>query len=191
MNAYGPSFYYITANHVVFEHGTVHRWFQINIDLKLDDNTANDDRSNIYGLMVEGSTYENIGSMVPAVFMKPNSMDLQVCMFLNGANVCEDLSTAVADTWFNLKIEQTCWITCYVTAYVDDVQVFFWWNGSPETFYNVDGVIGNTYNQDNIVAASGKYYDFTLDQFEDGSDSDIWLTTADHDQTAAANYVAP
>ena len=189
LNAYGPSFQDITANHVVFEHAAVYSWFQVNIDLNLADNTGNANRSNIYGLMVEGSTFENIGSMVPAVFIKPNSMDLEVCMFLDGANICEDLTTATADTWFNLRIEQTCWFYCFVTAYVDETLVFFWWNISPEIFYNVDGVIGNTYNQTDIVAASGKYYDFTLDQSEDGTGLD-WLTTQDHDETAAANYVA-
>ena len=148
----------------------------------------NDERANIYGLMVEDSVFENAGSQIPAVFIKPNSMDLEVCMYLDGENECEDLFTATANTWFNLVIEQTCWIDCYVTAYVDDVFVFYWYNGTPETFYNVDGVIGNTYKQDNIVAASGKYYDFTLDQFEDGS-SETWLTTADHaaGQAGAAN----
>ena len=189
LNAYGPSFQDITANHVVFEHAAVYSWFQVNIDLNLADNTGNANRSNIYGLMVEGSTFENIGSMVPAVFIKPNSMDLEVCMFLDGANICEDLTTATADTWFNLRIEQTCWFYCFVTAYVDETLVFFWWNISPEIFYNVDGVIGNNYNQTDIVAASGKYYDFTLDQSEDGTGLD-WLTTQDHDKTAAANYVA-
>ena len=186
INAYGPSFQAITANHVVFEHATVHKWFRVNIDLNLADNTANPEISNIYGLMVDGSVYENIGSMVPAVFMKAGTMELEVCMFLNGANLCEDLHTATADTWFNLKIEQTCWIECIVTAYIDDVLVFYWWNKSPETFYDVNGVIGNTYNQDDIVPASGKYYDFTLDQYEDGS-TETWLSTEDPDTSAAAN----
>ena len=188
LSAYGPSFYHIKANDIVFEHATVHKWFAVNIDLKLDDNTLNTETANIYGLMTEGSTYPNVGSQIPAVFIKPSSMDLEVCMYLNGESVCEDLYTAAANTWFNLKIEQTCWIECFVTAYVNDALVFYWWNGTPETFYDVDGVIGNTYKQDDFVAASGEYYDFTLNQYEDGS-SETWLTTADHaaGQAGAAN----
>ena len=189
LSAYGPSFQDIIANNVIFEHATVHKWFQVNIDLNLHTNLLNEKRSNIYGLMVKDSTFPDIGSQIPAVFIQPESMTLEVCMFLDGEIFCEDLFTATADTWFNLKIEQTCWIECFVTAYVDDTLVFYWWNSSPKTFYNVDGVIGNTYDQEDIVAASGKYYDFTLTQSEDGTGL-TWLTTSDHDTNGAANYVA-
>ena len=188
LNFYGPSFQPITANHVVFEHATVHQWFQVNIDLNLADNTHTD-RSNIYGIMVKDSIWPNIGSQIPAVFIQPESMQLEVCMFLDGGNLCKEINIATADTWFNLWIEQTCWIECQVSVYVDGILRFYWLNSSPETFYDVKGVIGNTYNQEDIVAASGKYYDFTLDQSEDGTDL-TWLTTADHDSTGAANYVA-
>ena len=50
MNAYGPSFRHITPDHTVFENKTVHKWFSVNIDLNLDDNTANEDRANIFAL---------------------------------------------------------------------------------------------------------------------------------------------
>ena len=160
----------------MFQHATVHKYFQVNIDLKLDDNTANDDRANIYGLMVEDSIFENIGSQIPAVFLEPNSMVLQVCMFFDGANNCETLNAVDADVWFNLKVEQNCWgpdlngdLWCYVHVLINDVYQFFWYNSSPATFYDVDGVIGNTYEQANIVAASGKYKNFYLDQSEDGT----------------------
>ena len=192
MNAYGPSFHYITANHVVFEHATVHKWFQVTIDLKLDDNAANDDRSNIYGLMVEDAVFNNIGSQVPAVFLEPNSMVLQVCMYFAGANNCETLTAVDADEWFTLIVEQNCWVDinanfwCYVHVLIDDAVQFFWYNSSPETFYNVDGVIGNTYDQANIVAASGKYKNFNLDQSEDGSGI-TWAVSAEPTNADAIN----
>ena len=190
MNAYGPIFHYITANHVVFEHATVHRWFQVNIDLKLDDN-ANDERSNIYGLMTADAIYPNIGSQIPAVYLNPNSMILQVCAFLDGGELCKDLDEAVpADEWFNLKVEQTCWLDtdlwCYITVLVDNDPKFYWWNDSPATFYDVDGVIGNTYGQPDIVAASGKYMNFNLDQSEDGTGF-TFETAAKPDHSGAAN----
>jgi len=174
LNAYGPSFHHITPNHIVFQHATVHKYFQVNIDLKLDDNTANDERSNIYGLTVEDSTFENVGSQIPAVFLEPNSMVLQVCMFFDGANNCQSLDPVDADVWFNLKVEQNCWFGiqeyCYIFVGIDgDFSKFYWYNSTPETFYDVDGVIGNTYGQADIVAASGKYMNFNLDQSEDGT----------------------
>ena len=193
MNAYGPSFHHITPNNVVFQHATVHKWFQVNIDLKLDDNSANPDRSNIYGLMTEGSIYPNIGSQIPAVFLEAESMEVQVCMFLDGANTCSSLLVEVtADVWFNLKVEQNCWIDlngdfwCYVTVLKDDVIQFYWYNATPETFYNVEGVIGNTYDQPGIVAASGKYKNFNLDQSEDGSGI-TWAVADEPTNADAAN----
>jgi len=173
MNAYGPIFHDITANHVVFEHATVHKWFQVNIDLKLDDNALNDEKSNIYGL-TDGSIYPNIGSQIPAVYLNANSMILRVCTFLDDAELCRDLDDPVAiDTWFNLKVEQTCWLDtdlwCYISVLVDNDPKFYWYNDSPATFYDVDGVIGNTYGQPDIVAASGEYMNFNLDQSEDGT----------------------
>ena len=186
INAYGPSFQAITANHVVFEHATVHKWFQVNIDLKLEDHSANPERANIYGLMTEGATYPNIGSMIPAVFIKPNSKQLEVCLFLDGGENCVDLlDEYTEDEWFNLTVEQYCWVNCYVVVYKDDT-IQFWWNTVAETFYDVAGVIGNTYNQDEFVAAAGLYKDFTLDQSEDGSGI-TFLTQTEPDSNNAAN----
>ena len=190
INAYGPSFQAITSNHVVFEYATVHKWFQVNIDLKLDDHSLSPDadkRANIYGLMTEGATYPNIGSMIPAVFIQPNSKQLEVCLYLDGAEFCSDLlEEYTPDEWFTLTVEQFCWLdNCYVIVYKEFV-IQFWWNTTPETFYNVDGVIGNTYKQSDIVAASGLYKDFNLDQSEDGSGI-TFLTADEPDSTAAAN----
>ena len=186
INAYGPIFQPITANHVVFEHATVHKWFQVNIDLKLEDHSTNDKRANVYGLMTEGATYPNIGSMIPAVFIEPESNLLEVCLFLDGEENCANfLQAYTPDEWFNLTVEQFCWGTCYVIVYQGDT-IQFWWNTAGETFYDVDGVIGNTYNREDIVVASGLYKDFTLDQSEDGSGIDF-LTAAEPDTTAAVN----
>ena len=174
MNAYGPIFYNIKPNHVVFQPVTVHKWFQVNIDLKLHDNTLNDDRANIYGVMTENSMYPNIGSQIPAVFIQPNSMILEICMFLNEAEFCGTLEEPVdADKWFNLKVEQTCWLYtdlyCYIVVLIDNLIQFYLYNDSPTTFYDVVGVIGNTYGQPDIVVASGKYKNFNLNQSEDGT----------------------
>ena len=195
MNAYGPSFRYINRppNHVVFEHATVHRFYQVNIDLKLEENT-NTDLSNIYGL-TDGAAYDSIGSQIPAVYLEPESMQLRICQFLDGASVCENLAEDAisANTWFNLKIEQNCWFgLCFINVLLDDVyqDVFYWINYSPATFYDVSGIIGNTYDQDNIVAASGQYANFYLDQSEDGSDISFVVTDAPTEE-GASNYVAP
>jgi hypothetical protein len=192
LNAYGPSFEHIKANHVVFQHATVHKYFQVNIDLKLDDNTANTERSNIYGLMTENGVYPNIGSQIPAVFLKSGSMTLEVCMFFDATQNCVDITTITADTWFNLKVEQNCWNSgteyCYISVLIDDVLAFFWYNSSPEIFYDVSGVIGNTYKQPDIVAASGKYMNFNLEQTNDGSDGSVtFQITAEPDANNANN----
>ena len=175
MNAYGPSFRHITPDHTVFENKTVHKWFSVNIDLNLDDNTANEDRANIFAL-TDGTEYPNIGSQIPAVYLLPESMTLQVCMFMDGEeSLCTEAGDAPIGEWFNLRVEQYCWLPwsdfCYVFIYVEETEIFFWWNDTPATFYNVEGVLGETYGRDDIVAASGKYAHFTLDQCEDVDDN--------------------
>ena len=187
LSAYGPSFYHIEANHVVFQHATVHKWFQVNIDLKLADNTANPNKANVYGLMTEGSTYPNIGSMIPAIFIEPNSNMLEVCLFLDGSENCRLFDDAYTpDEWFNLTVERYCWIeNCYVIVWLNNT-IQFWWNvATPETFYDVEGVIGNTYKQV-FVAATGLYKNFNLDQSEDGSGI-TWLAADEPDSGAAVN----
>ena len=193
MNAYGPSFRYITPNHIVFEHETVHRFYQVNIDLNLDDNTDNDVRANIYGL-TNGAEYPDIGSQIPAVYIQPNSMTLEVCTYLDGAERCTELDADAisANVWFNLKVEQFCWglfpwPICWVSVLIDGESQFYWYNDSPQTFTDVSGVIGNTYGRDDIVAASGKYANFYLDQSEDGTGIDFVVTDEITDQAGAAN----
>ena len=184
MNAYGPSFYHIEPNHIVFQHATVHKWYQVSIDLKLEDHTGNDKRANIYGLMTEGSTFPNIGSLIPAVFIWGTN-NMEVCLFLDGSEACVALPAYTPEEWFNITVEQYCWINCYVIVWID-ATIQFWWNINAETFYNVEGVIGNTYKQEDIVAASGLYKNFNFDQSEDGTGI-TWLVTDEPDSEAAAN----
>ena len=69
---------------------------------------------------------------------------------------------------------------------------FFWWNANPITFENVEGIIGNTYGDEDFSVAVGDYKNFRLDQYETrAAPSDVLSGTgfdADNiDQTAAAN----
>ena len=182
MNAYGPSFRYINkpANHVVFEHKTVHWFYTVNIDLKLDGITP-ENKANIFGL-TDGAAYNGIGSQIPAVYTIPGDegLGLQICTFIDGASYCNALDEDVtAGEWFNLKVEQRCWwdlngdFWCYIFVLVDNELEFFMWNDTPTTFYNVAGIVGNTYGQDDIAAASGKYANFNLDQCEVNDADDI------------------
>ena len=86
MNAYGPSFHYITPNHVVFHHAVVHRYFDLQIDLKLNQNTETVSKSNVFGVTVKGEPYENVGSQIPSLFLQPNGMTLEVCMQFENEN---------------------------------------------------------------------------------------------------------
>ena len=190
MNIYGPQFNTITPNHVVFKHATVFKDFQVNIDFKLDNNSANDKRANLYGLMAEASIFPEDGSQVPAVFIRPESMMLEACMFLNGADTCLSFNEEVnPDQWYNLVVEQRCylWSICFVHVILDDDTQFYWiWNDTPEVYFNVDGIIGNTYNQTDIVAASGSYKNFNLITYEDASAMEFAVAD-EPDSAGAAN----
>ena len=187
MNAYGPSFRYITPNHVVFEHETFYWWYTVNIDLKLDD-IIYEERANIFGL-TNGAAFDGIGSQIPAVYIQPTEegqegLSLEICTFIDGASYCGDLDDNVAaDEWFNLRVEQNCWFLeefwCYIFVLVNGESQFFMWNDDVQTFNDVAGIIGNTYGQDDISAASGKYANFKLDQCEDLDDCLITFSNQD------------
>ena len=178
MNAYGPSFFEIVPNKLAIRKATIpggdwHKRFTVNIDLKLNENTS-DKKANIFGV-TDVSTYPIIGTL-PAVFLQPNSKLLEVCFYLNGANQCKKLDNEVlVNEWFNLKIQQKCdpifpaGLDCKFSVKVRDVVEWVEQNTKPSEFINVNGIIGNTYSQDDIIAASGYYSHFELDTSEDGT----------------------
>jgi hypothetical protein len=201
MNLYGPTFFDITANKVVFEHAVVHRWFDLRIDLKLNENFLFD-KANIFGVTVAGEPYENAGSQIPALFLEPESMNLEVCMAINGANECGTLAEPItANEWTSLAFEQWCWFDspwnldwCSFHVFKLDknedgteewIQQLWWWN-TGTTFENVEGVIGNTYGE-NFAVASGEYNNFRLDQYETRDASFLVDISAAPDQSLSVN----
>ena len=201
MNAYGPIYRPIEPNTLVFQHENIYDWYEINIDLRLDENTS-DEKQNIFGLMVEGATYPNIDSQIPAAYLTTDN-ELEICFPIDGETWCENAGAITTGEWFNLWIEQWCywdgdnsnWFWCTIYVLVDDVEQFFWYNDVPITFYNVDGIVGNTYG-DNFEAASGDFKNFYLDWYETRDAPSANLVDAvggDHttiDITNAVNYVA-
>ena len=193
MNAYGPIFRSIEPNQVVYEHEVLHQYFELNIDLKLEENTL-DTEANIFGQMVQDETYPNVGSQIPAAFLKPNSMVIEVCMQVNNGNLCRPLFDAIeAGVWFNLYIEQWCYTpndtVCVLYVFKDNQTQFFWNNYSPTTFYYVQGIIGNTYGG-KFAAASGQYKNFQLKYYETRDSPSDKIDMDAIDLTEAANFVA-
>ena len=188
MNAFGPSFYHFKNDKTIYEHlnGYIGA---VNIDLKLNDHSAFDERSNIYGLMEAGSVYPNVGSQMPAVFIQPNTNLLEFCTYLNGSQQCLIPGiTFDANEWFNIRIINFCWDKCYFVLAKDGEVEFYWIN----TTYNqtmiahdVSGVIGNTYNQVDIVAASGEYKNFEV--FIDSYENEAFFET-ELDESGAENF---
>ena len=200
MNAYGPSYRPIEPNTLVFQHETVFDWYEITIDLRLEENTS-DEKQNIYGLMVEGATYPNIDSQIPAVYLNTDNT-LNICMEIGGETLCQNTNAITPGEWFNLWIEQWCWWDsdandwswCSIYALIDGVIQFYWWNPVPITFVNVDGIVGNTYG-DEFEAASGDFYDFALYSYDDRAEPSAKLAAAVGDlsavvNTGAVNFVA-
>ena len=197
MNAYGPSFHHLTQNKPVFEYATVHPNFIVAIDLKLDDHSTVDERSNVYGLMEAGSVYPNEGSQIPAVFIRPNSNIFEICVSPGIPNsdkleIC--LTPGIAFTpneWFTLAFGSFCSDECSLAVQKDDeVEGPYWINNSwNQTWYDVSGIIGNTYNWSDLIAATGEYMNFYLDSEEDQNDLSFFVTT-EPDKTGAENYTA-
>ena len=167
MNAYGPIFRNIEPDEIVFRHETVFPMFEINIDLKLEENKS-DEKQNVFGFTVENATYPNVDSQIPSVYLTPDNV-LQICMQVDAATVCELTSEITADKWINLWIEQWCWVDesdsnvswCTIYTLIDDIVQWFWYNRTPVTYRNVDGIVGNTYGGE-FQAASGYGKKFVL-----------------------------
>jgi hypothetical protein len=69
MNIYGPTFYDITPNKVVFENRVVHNWWDFSIDLNLNNKTI-DDKANIFGMGVKDVEYGDAGAPILAIFFE-------------------------------------------------------------------------------------------------------------------------
>ena len=172
MKAYGPIHFgpniAFQPNQIEKEDIKLYKFWEIDVSIKLDAQL--DTKSNIYGLMVSGSTYPDPESQIPAVFVKPNSMMVEICMKVGEEALCEDLKEVTVGEWFNLWIEQWCWTE-------DQCGVYFFLNnefryryvlpGTPVTYNAVDFIIGNTYGQSDIVAASGVYVDLLFSTYEE------------------------
>ena len=189
MNAYGPSFFEIVANkpalrYATIPHGDWHKHFTGKINLKLHDNTGNPELANIFGV-TDGTEYPGAGSQLPALFIQPNSMLLKACMAFDTETKCLPFSKAVeADTWFWVRFEQNKWEdgnTYFYALLCDEKNENCDYQGkiqnfTPQDFTGVKPYIGNTYEQDDIVAASGEYFDFELWSSELISDLTYSLT---------------
>lgn len=139
--------------------------------------------------MEAGSVYPNDGSQIPAVFVQPNSNILEICAYLDGSETC--LSPGIAFTpneWFTLGFGSFCWSECYLISTKDGEPGPYWINTSwNQTWYDVSGIIGNTYSQSDIIAASGEYKNFNLETLDDQNDLTFFVT-AEPDKTGAENY---
>ena len=136
--------------------------------LNLEKNTF--EYPNIFGFQKEGTkAYDNgypIGSRVPAVWLRPNSNALHVCMSLNGdGNSCWNSPEMPVDTWFKLNIRQI--------FDQDDQQYLFQiliddelersvTNRQAMTFEAVNGILGNSYQERDYPTAVGQFKDFNF-----------------------------
>ena len=93
MNAYGPIHFgpniAFEPNQIEYEDIKLYKFWEIDVSIKLDAKLES--KSNIYGLMVDDSTYSNPESQIPAVFAKPDSMVVEICMKVDEETLCEDL----------------------------------------------------------------------------------------------------
>ena len=71
MNAYGPIHFgpiiALEPNKVEYEDISLYKFWEIDVSIRLDAQL--EEKSNIYGLMVDGSTYPNPESQIPAIFL--------------------------------------------------------------------------------------------------------------------------
>ena len=160
----------IRRNDIQFGHATIFKTFDINIMLNLETNTESG-WSNIFGFQQKGvKAYDNgfpIGSRIPAVWLRPNSNALHICMAINGnGNSCWNSPEMPVDTWFELNIRQ---------IYDQDnkrysFQIFIdgelkrtVTNNQPIIFDGVEGIIGHSYEPErDYKAAVGQFRDFML-----------------------------
>ena len=159
---------YIRRNDYVHTDVTVRKQFDISIMLNLEKNTI-PVWSNIFGFQQEGTkAYDNgypIGSRVPAVWLRPGTNALHICMALNNnGNSCWNSQEMPVDTWFKLQIKQFLWEGKYTfQILINDELKRSVINNRPMEFEGVNGIIGHTYQPErNYETPAGQFKDFTF-----------------------------
>ena len=168
---------FIRRNDYHFEDVTVYKTFDISIMLNLERNTESG-WSNIFGFQKEGTkAYDNgypIGSRVPAVWLRPNSNALHICMALNGnGNSCWNSPEMPVDTWFELNIRQKFDKDnkryLYQILIDGDVKRTVT-NNKPMIFEGVNGIFGNTYQPErNYKTAVGRFEIIYFNSYDEES----------------------
>ena len=166
----------IRRNEIIHSDVTVHETFDISIMLNLEKNTDSG-WSNIFGFQKEGvKAYDNgfpIGSRIPAVWLRPNSNALHICMALNGSgNSCWNSPEMPVDTWFKLNIKQISTtddlndVHYLYMIYIDDEMKHYVKNRQPMKFEGVNGILGNSYQPErNYKTAAGQFKDFNFESY--------------------------
>ena len=158
----------IGRNNIQFDHTTVYKTFELSIMLNLKKNTESG-WSNIFGFQQKGvKAYENgypIGSRIPAVWLRPNSNALHICMALNGnGNSCWNSPEMPVDTWFELIIRQKLDKVNKRYLYqilIDGELKRTVTNNQPVIFDGVEGIIGHSYSPErNYKPAIGQFQHF-------------------------------
>ena len=137
--------------------------WDLSIDLKLPSQSTINWR-NVFGLQVEGTTNEEPGSRVPAVFIEKAhpQVKLHVSYTPIGTksnhvyNTQKNFNTG---NWINLKISQHNKV---YEIKVDDKLVHKVTNPNPKSWSNVKVVMGNTYGTTFYSTALGDYRNFEI-----------------------------
>ena len=122
--------------------------------------------ANVFGFRQEGlKTHTEYGNRIPAVWMRPNENKLHVCTALgDSGNRCWNSDVLPVGEWFNLKIKQYYDTNQYIyKIFIDGELQLNMVNPKPNTFPNVNGLLGNEYQpQRNYLTAFAKYRNFKL-----------------------------
>ena len=169
----------IRPNDLQYEDVTVYKNFDISIMLNLEKNTESG-WSNVFGFYQEDVGALQVGGRVPAVWLRPNSNALHICMALNGnGNNCWNSPEMPLDTWFELNIRQKFDKDnkrYLYQIFIDGELKRNMFNRQPMIFEGVNGIIGNQKikPERNYKVAAGKFENFKFEslptEFEVGSD---------------------
>ena len=163
----------IRRNEIIHSDVTVYETFDIFIMLNLEKNIESG-WSNIFGFQKEGiKAFDNgipIGSRVPAVWLRPNTNALHICMALNGnENSCWNSPEIPVDTWFKLNIRQIFDQNDKQYTYqilIDDEVKRSVTNRQAMKFERVNGILGNSYQPErDYKTVAGQFKDFKFKSF--------------------------
>ena len=124
--------------------------------------------TNVFGIQVDGTKNYEAGSRIPGVWIR-NGYELKIFYTPKGTmqgfgtpfrtgNYGSTIKNGVnTGKWINLKVSQTSGV---IEIKVDNKLVKTGTNQSPQTWSNVNVVIGNTY--DKYKAAVGEYRNFEI-----------------------------